>query len=190
MLLDKVDAEEISAELKRLAASVFQDVGDDGVPEADRVVAYDIGIQFFRQTSELSVALDGAAFDAEAIRSSFLHHYAARYGMGAIARHAQLQVTFLRAVASGRLPRATFPLIPASRTDGVPEPSTYRAVFLDRKNSEQVPCYRTPDLAPGDRIHGPALADDVDTTVFIPRGAMLTVGARGSLRLDVRPHAA
>jgi N-methylhydantoinase A len=190
VLLDMVDAEEIGAELKRLGTSVFQDVGDDGVPEADRSLAYDIGVRFFRQTSEVSVALEGTTIDAEAIRTEFFHQYAARYGMGAIARNAQLEVTFLRAVATGRLPRATFPVIPASRTVGVPEPSSHRTVFLDREGSEQVPCYRTPDLVPGDRIHGPALADDVDTTVFIPRGVTLTVGERGSLRLDVSSHAA
>ncbi|MBB3085532.1 hydantoinase/oxoprolinase family protein [Geodermatophilus sabuli] len=190
VLLDKADAEEISAELKRLGATVFQDVGDDGVPEGDRAVTHDIGVRFFRQTSEVAVALDGTSFDPEAIRAAFLRQYAARYGVGAIARHAQLEITFLRAVGTGRLPRATFPLAAASRTDGVPQPSSHRTVFLDRNGSEQVPCYRTPELVPGDRIHGPALADDVDTTVFIPREAVLTVGERGSLRLDVRPHAA
>jgi N-methylhydantoinase A len=185
VLFDKADVEDIGAELKRLGAGVFQDLGDDGVPEEDRVVAYDVGVRFFRQTSEVSVALEGTTFDAEAIRAIFLEQYAARYGVGAISRNAQLEVTFLRAVATGRLPRATFPLDKATRTDGAIEPSSHRSVFLDRDGSEQVPCFRTRDLKPGDTLHGPALADDVDTTVFIPRGATLTVGERRSLRLDV-----
>jgi N-methylhydantoinase A len=190
VLLDRADAEEISAELKRLGSGVFRDVGDDGVPEGDRVVAYDVGVRFFRQTSEVSVALANTSFDTEAIRAAFLEQYAARYGVGAIGRDAQLEVTFLRAVATGRLPRATFPIDAASRTDGALEPSSHRTVFLDRDGSKQVPCYRTPDLVPGDVIHGPALADDVDTTVFIPSSATLTVGERRSLRLDVSPNAA
>ena len=189
-LLHKVGAEEIAAELKQLGASVFQDVRDDGVPEADRVVAYDIGVRFFRQTSEVSVALAGTTFDAEAVRAAFLEQYAARYGVGAIGGNAQLEVTFLRAVGTGYLPRATFPVDPSSRTGRALEPSSSRAIFLDRDGTEQVPCYRIPALVPGDHISGPAIADDVDTTVFVPRGASLTVGERRSLRLDVTPDAA
>lgn len=190
VLLDRADAEEIGAELEKLGLGVAEDVGDDGVPEQDRVVTYDVGVRFFRQTSEVSVPLETATFDQNVIRTAFLEQYAARYGVGAIGRDAQLEVTFLRAVATGRLPRATFPIDGTSRTGGAVEPSSYRTVFLDRDGSEQVPCYRTPDLIPGDRIDGPALADDVDTTVFIPRGATLVVGERRSLRLDVNSDAA
>lgn len=190
VLLTSADAGDMSAELTRLGAAVSRDVGDDGVPEADRVVTYDVGVRFFRQTSEVSVTLGDTTFDADAIRTAFLDQYAARYGMGAIGRNAQLEVTFVRAVATGRLPRATFPVDTATRSSGGVEPSSHRDVFLDRDGSHSVPCYRTTDLVPGDRIDGPALADDVDTTVFVPRGTTLTVGERRSLRLDVNTDAA
>lgn len=190
VLLDRADAAGIAADLERLGSGVAKDVRDDGVPEKDCVVTYDVGVRFFRQTSEVSVQLDSTVFDAEAIRSAFLEQYAARYGVGAIGRDAQLEVTFLRAVATGRLPRATFPVDRTPRAGGVAQPSSYRTVYLDRDGSQQVPCYRTPDLVPGDRVAGPALADDVDTTVFVPRGATLVVGERRSLRLDVNSDAA
>ena len=190
VLLDRADAAGIAADLERLGSGVAKDVRDDGVPEQDCVVTYDVGVRFFRQTSEVSVQLDSTVFDSDAVRSEFLEQYAARYGVGAIGRDAQLEVTFLRAVATGRLPRATFPVDRTTRTAGVVEPSSYRTVYLDRDGSEQVPCYRTPDLVPGDRVAGPALADDVDTTVFVPRGATLVVGERRSLRLDVNSDAA
>lgn len=190
VLLDRADAAGIAADLEKLGTGVAADVRDDGVPEQDCTVTYDVGVRFFRQTSEVSVQLESTTFDAETIRTAFLEQYAARYGVGAIGREAQLEVTFLRAVATGRLPRATFPIDSTTRTRKAVEPATYRSVFLDRDGSVQVPCYRTPDLIPGDRIDGPALADDVDTTVFIPRGATLVVGDRRSLRLDVSSDAA
>ncbi|MDI9977248.1 MULTISPECIES: hydantoinase/oxoprolinase family protein [Rhodococcus] len=190
VLLDRADAGAIGADLERLGSEVARAVGNDGVPEQDLTVNYDVGVRFFRQTSEVSIALQTPVFDAEAIRAAFLEQYAARYGVGAVGQKAQLEVTFLRAVAIGRLPRATFAIDTSTRTGGVVEPSSHRAVYLTRAGSEQVPCYRTPDLVPGDRIDGPALADDVDTTVFVPRGATLVVGERRSLRLDVNSDAA
>ena len=190
VLLDRADAGAIGADLERLGSEVARAVGNDGVPEQDLTVNYDVGVRFFRQTSEVSIALQTPVFDAEAIRAAFLEQYAARYGVGAVGQKAQLEVTFLRAVAIGRLPRATFAIDTSTRTGGVVEPSSHRDVYLTRAGSEQVPCYRTPDLVPGDRIDGPALADDVDTTVFVPRGATLVVGERRSLRLDVNSDAA
>lgn len=185
MLLTAADAQTLGEELRSLGDSVFQDVGEDGVPESERVITYDVGVRFYRQTSEVSVALKGTEFDAEAVRDAFLAAYASRYGAGAVGRNTPLELTFLRAVATGRLPRATFPVDTSQRSNGTPAPSSYRSVYLDRDGAKELPCYRTPELVPGDRIAGPALTDDVDTTVFIPRGATLVMGERRSLRLDV-----
>jgi N-methylhydantoinase A len=187
ILLASADAETLGADLKSLGASVFQDVGEDGVPEADRIVTYDVGVRFYRQTSEVSVAIADTAFDATAVSDAFLSIYASRYGAGAVGRNTPLELTFLRAVATGRLPRATFPVDGSARVGGVPTPSSHRMVYLDRNGCQELPCYRTPDLVPGDRVEGPGLADDVDTTVFIPRGSTLTMGERRSLRLEVNP---
>ncbi|MGR6520256.1 hydantoinase/oxoprolinase family protein (plasmid) [Rhodococcus erythropolis] len=190
VLFDRVDAGAIGADLERLGSEVSRDVLGDGVPEKDLTVVYDVGVRFFRQTSEVSIPLQVPVFDSDAIRSAFLEQYAARYGVGAIGQKAQLEVTFLRAVAIGRLPRATFAVDKSTRTGAPVEPSSHRNVYLSRGGSESVPCYRTPDLIPGDRIEGPALADDVDTTVFVPRGATLVVGDRRSLRVEVNSDAA
>lgn len=187
ILLASADPESLGAELKSLGTGVFADVGEDGVPEADRVITYDVGVRFYRQTSEVSVPLEGTAFDADAVREAFLTAYATRYGAGAVGRNTPLEVTFLRAVATGRLPRATFPIDSSSGTGSAPEPSSFRQVYLDRDGRQELPCYRTTELKPGDRVAGPALADDLDTTVFIPRGATLSVGKRRTLRLDVIP---
>lgn len=187
VLLASTDRESLAADLKNLGASVFQDVGDDGVPEGDRVITFDIGVRFYRQTSEVSVPLLNGAFDPDAVREAFLAAYATRYGAGAVGRNTPLEVTFLRAVATGRLPRATFPLDPSPPTIAGLTPSSYRQVYLDRDGRQELPSYRTTELKPGDSVHGPALADDLDTTVFIPIGATLTVGKRRTLRLDVNP---
>ncbi|WP_181311293.1 hydantoinase/oxoprolinase family protein [Nocardioides campestrisoli] len=188
-LLDKIEPEEVSTLLKELGEAVWRDVGDDGVPEDGRTVTYDVGVRFFRQTSEVSVTLDGTTFDPEVVREEFLQRYAARYGAGAAGRNAQLEVTFLRAVATGQLPRATFPVDERRREQGAPEPASHREVYLSRDGRESVPCYRTTELLPGDVVTGPALADDVDTTVFVPRGATLTMSERRTLRLEVRSDA-
>ncbi|GAA1787348.1 hypothetical protein GCM10009712_38500 [Pseudarthrobacter sulfonivorans] len=185
LLLTAADAQTIATDLRSLGESVFQDVGEDGVAESDRIVTYDVGVRFYRQTSEVSVALAGTEFDASAVRDAFLAIYASRYGAGAVGRNTPLELTFLRAVATGRLPRATFPVDTSPRSSGTRAPSSYRSVYLDRDGAQDLPCYRTPDLVPGDWVEGPALADDVDTTVFIPRGAILTMGERRSLRLDM-----
>jgi N-methylhydantoinase A len=135
----------------------------------------------------VSVPLSGTEFDVNAVRTAFLDAYASRYGAGAVGRNTPLELTFLRAVATGRLPRATFPLDPAVRSTTTVAPSSYRSVYIDRDGAQDLPCYRTPELVPGDRIDGPALADDVDTTVFVPKGATLSIGPRRSLRLDMNP---
>ncbi|MEU1984458.1 hydantoinase/oxoprolinase family protein [Nocardia sp. NPDC019395] len=185
ILFTEADPAAIDLDLKTLGSGVFQDIADDGVPEDRRVVTYDVGVRFYRQNSEVSVIVDGGAFDSAAIREAFYAEYASRYGAGAIGRNAPLELTFIRAVGTGRLPRATFPVDEAERAGATPQPAGHRSVFIDRDAAQELPCYRTYELVPGDTITGPALADDVDTTVFVPRGATLTMSERRSLRLDV-----
>jgi N-methylhydantoinase A len=185
MLLAEADAATVGADLRRLGEGVFKDVGEDGVPEDQRAITFDVGVRFYRQTSEVSVPIAGDDFDATAVKDAFLAAYASRYGAGSVGRNTPLELTFLRAVATGRLPRATFPIDPRVRDEGRLVHVSHRSVYLDRDGAEDLPCYRTPELLPGDQITGPALIDDVDTTVFVPVGTTATMGDRRSLRLDV-----
>lgn len=185
-LLSDVDPAEATSELQSLGRGVLEDVGEDGVPEGARSVAYDVGVRFYRQQSEVSVSIVNGVFDPVAIREQFIAAYGARYGQGSVGRNTPLEVTVIRAIGTGRLPRATFPTfsIPSKRQQ--PQPTSIRSVHVTKAGAQDIPRYSTPELQPGDRIDGPAIADDVDTTVFVPAGATLSMGERRSLRLDTK----
>jgi N-methylhydantoinase A len=55
-------------------------------------------------------------------------------------------------------------------------PSGTRRVVTARQVAPiDVPVYRLPELGPTDRVIGPALLDDVDTTIWVPPGAVAEI---------------
>ena len=64
-------------------------------------------------------------------------------------------------------------------TIGEPEPSGAREIRLGGR-ATTARAYDGPSLRPGAAISGPALIDDVDTTLLLPDGALLTVDSLGN----------
>ena len=53
--------------------------------------------------------------------------------------------------------------------------ATRNVVLLRDTDPLAVPVYRVPQLLPGDRVAGPALLDDVDTTIWVPPVAVAQI---------------
>ena len=68
-------------------------------------------------------------------------------------------------------------------------PRSRRRVFVDDRWVE-VPVFHREDLGPSQRLQGPVLVEQEDTTVFFPQGWSGEVDARGNLLFRVAPRGA
>jgi N-methylhydantoinase A len=180
-LLAKVGAE--------LAGEVAADLAADGVQRDDQVVELEADLRFKRQTAELTVPLSLARSTPKAgdLGDAFRAQYAARYGSGALARGAPVELVMLRAVGRGpsRPPPRPSTATTAGGTDGQTA-ATARPVRVDRRQRDgpPVPCRPLDGVGVGTRCTGPIILDGRDTTVWVPAGMVVSRDERGMLVVE------
>ncbi|MCU1463657.1 MAG: hypothetical protein JWO37_3732 [Acidimicrobiales bacterium] len=178
-LIEKVVAE--------LAGQVETDLLADGIALAEHVIELEADLRFKRQTAELTVPLgaDLAVPLGGDLDAAFRAEYASRYGEGALARGAPVELVTLRAV--GRGPSLPSPFASIPTTGELPAAASVRGIRLDRRDSSRRPtaCRSLDELATGERFAGPVVLDGRDTTVWVPPGATVARDDERMLVIEV-----
>jgi len=169
---------------------VSRDLCADGIAEAARSIQFEADMRFARQQSELTVACD-ARLDASsqpALMDRFRDEYCRRYGRGALALGAGVELVALRAVGRGRTVRAELTRgADASAAAGKISGQRRLWTRIDaRMQRIEVDVAFAAELRCGDRLAGPILLDGADTTVWIPAGARARVDEYRTLDIEVR----
>lgn len=183
----------VAAAVQELTRCVLEDLAADGVREVDRRVVFEADMRFAKQTSEIAMPLPGGEFDADAeaaLVGAFRTEYMRRYGRGALALGAPIELVTIRAVGIGRTMQAA---LSPTHLDVV-APGTEaslarrRSVRLERgdRGREDIAVFDGDRLRPGHTLTGPALIDAADTTIWVPQGARATVSAQGTLVMEIR----
>jgi N-methylhydantoinase A len=188
-----LDTAAVARAASELARSVLEDLAADGVREADRHVYFEADLRFSKQISEIAMPLRGGEFDADAeaaLLEAFRTEYARRYGHGALALRAPIELATIRAVGIGRTTQAA---LSPTNEDVVPEGTAApvvrrRSVRLERGDAgrEDIAVFDGDRLRPGHALRGPALIDARDTTIWVPAGAAATVSRQGTLIMEMQ----
>ena len=80
------------------------------------------------------------------------------------------------------------PKLLALQRPSSPAPTVRREIFLAGRWIE-APIYTRSALAAGDRLAGPAVVQDVDTTILLPEATHAVCTADGTLVIDCGPEA-
>ncbi len=175
---------EISSQLESLAAEGVAWLGGEGVPEADRSVAYAIEMRYHRQGYEIPVEvgadeLSSLSMPALAERFTKLHQQLYGFGLDGGA-----EVVNLRARAVGRVPVPETERQEPGPADPSPAQRGTLAVFTDGQQRE-VPTYERDQLRAGMEIGGYAIVEQYDATTVVLPGHVATVDPW--LQMVIRP---
>jgi len=183
----------VSRAAEELATQVLEDLAADGVREADRRVYFEADLRFAKQISEIAMPLPGREFDAHAeaaLIGAFRSEYARRYGHGALALGAPIELATIRAVGIGRTTQAMLSPINSDVVEHGTEAraARQRSVRLVRGDHgrEDIDVFDGDRLRPGHTLGGPALIDARDTTIWVPAGARATVSRQGTLLMEMQ----
>jgi N-methylhydantoinase A len=186
------DPARIDRAIEEVRAAAWRDLEGDGVPEADRSVAFEADMRFAGQRWEVAVRLpaepargDGGR-EAEAL---FRREYLRRYGAAATTTSGVVELVSVRAVGVGRMAGAA--AAPDADRAGRARPARSlgrRGVQRDRAApATPVATFDGALLSPGERLQGPALVDAPDTTIWIPEGMAARVDAHHTLIVEALP---
>ncbi|MFB4295066.1 hydantoinase/oxoprolinase family protein [Actinomadura sp. NTSP31] len=128
-------------------------------------------------------ALDAGALDAASVAEAFHADHERLYGFRDPDAPIELGTARLAITApTGGLPR---PAVPAG--GAAPVPAGHRSVLLPAGRFDAA-VFARGGLRHGDALTGPVIVEQDDTTVLVPPGWSLEVGAAGDLHLHRRPR--
>ncbi len=170
-----VDASVIEAIYTELEAVAVAEIGAEGFAAGEIVLEREIDVRYHHQAHELTVPLDGDNLDGAA--TAFGDLYEQLYG---IRQADPVEFVNYRVRVIGPVPK------PDWSTDQVavqpPVPLSYRPAWFDGTMAD-TPVYRRHTLLPGPTIAGPAIIEEISSTVVVPEGWNATVDRHLSLVL-------
>ena len=172
--LETVGAQAVEQEFLELSLQGEGALEHDGFSGDTCRIRREIDLRYVGQQYDVRVRLDsGEAFTTERTRDLFEQEHERLYGH--IQPEGLVRISALRVVAEGILPELQTPYV--AKAVGTPSPNGRRKVWVDESRGWQdVPIYSGMDLGPGHSVPGPAMIEEVTTTVFI--------GADDELEID------
>jgi N-methylhydantoinase A len=169
--VDRVSGDDVRAILEELGAEARAWLEREGIASGSQRVSFDVDMRYYRQGYEIPVEIDpallagnGTAMLAE--RFNQLHEQFYRFKM----EGTTCEIVNLRAIGYGDVPK---PRLPESDESGGPDSShaaiDEHAVYF---GGDWLPTkiYDRLQLVPGNRIEGPAIVTEFDSTTVVLSG--------------------
>jgi N-methylhydantoinase A/oxoprolinase/acetone carboxylase beta subunit len=94
-------------------------------------------------------------------------------------RDTEIEIVNVGVRGVGRLPRVDFPVLPSGLD--FPQPVAQRTAWLSRDSASVVDVYARADFGSGHQVVGPAIVEQLDSTVPVPAGMVATVSPDGAM---------
>lgn len=182
--LERLDLRRMRLLYGEMVAEALAALKDVEVSEGNARMVFAFEARFIGQShalvAEIGPTLDG--LDAKAMETVFKDRYRATYGEHP--SRSGIEITALQLRVQGPLPLRGIADKPGSGSaDAVPR---YRsAYFPERGGMTRTPAYDRAHLAQGQRIDGPAILQDPETTVVVPPGGSAQIDRFSNIVIDV-----
>ena len=169
---------DVGAELEGMAQAWLQ---HEGIPPAGRRIDAGADMRYEGQNHELTVAVDSLAAPDAIAQLVERFHDEHEHQFGHADRSQAVQIVTIRMFARGKTAPLSLPAPPVGEADAGPigERPVY---FHESGGFELTPVYRRERL-PGS-VSGPAIIEQMDSTIVVPPGVSAVSSASGNLRLQ------
>ena len=169
MPLAEVDVNDLEAAFRKMTDELAGALDDDSVSKADRVFQCAADVRYIGQFHELTLPLDvgdpAQPWDAARRAARFHEAHARAYGFSDST--SPCEFVNLRAEAIGIVPKPELvPRVPTGEVDPPSQPVGRRKIYLENGYCDCA-VYRRDDLRSTDRIRGPAIITQRDSTVLV-----------------------
>jgi N-methylhydantoinase A len=168
---DSADPAAIEAEFGRLEKEALERLAHEGVASGDIVLQRTIDMMYQGQWRSLAVAAPSPIEAMAGLIEAFHRQHEREYNYRR--DEAPVGVFRLNLKAIGVVPKAE--LAAHEPTGLIPQPKSRRPVWFDDGVAIDTPVYERFDLPAGFKLAGPAVVEQVDSTVVIPPGTSAEV---------------
>ena len=170
---------------KQLLEQADAKLAEDGIAELRRGFELAADLRYAQQGVELTVNLGTDEVSDETINTlcaTFHKRHAELYTFADAA--ADVEIVNLRVVATGAIDRVEPSTIERARAGTEPRADSVRRAALDGKTMQEVPVFRREALLAGYVIAGPAIVDQLDSTVCVLAGQRARVDDFANLIIE------
>lgn len=177
---DNLDGDEVAKQFRELETSAQAELREEGFAAAPEIHR-SISMRYAGQNYEHDVALRDSTLNPESVQQAFgefdrLHEKLYGYSIsGEVIELIRINVT---AVGRTRKPR-----IKAPAGSGNPRPRPSRRVYFSRDGFVSCPVYRRDDLPSQYSLEGPAVIEEVDSTILVHPGHELRTNRHGVISI-------
>jgi N-methylhydantoinase A len=182
--MDATDEAEVLTVLDQMATQIQDELIAEGVPEAEIISQFEIDVRYQGQAFEVPLSITPAQLKAdglEAIRVRFDEEHRRLFTFNMDTPH---EIVNLRAVALGveaHLPAAE---LPKGNGDPIAAKMSDHEMWMDGAMRPGA-IYDRGKLRQGDKIVGPAIVIEMDSTTLIEAGCVAIVDAFGNILINL-----
>jgi len=163
---DDTSDSEVLGVLEELAASAAQVLNDEGVPRDEQTTLYQIDLRYAGQGMRLTVDMTPEEFRSKGLAELARQFDDMHEQLFTFKLDAMQELYNLRALVQGRESTATAEKLPTGGSDGSAAIYEKTSVFADGR-SHDANIYDRALLKAGDKIKGPAVITEMDSTTLI-----------------------
>ena len=181
--IDFTRLRELFAELEREADALLENAN---VPEERRLFVRQADVRYFGQSKYITIPVDAGPVDEDLVTrliQTFSNEHAREYGYTMPPHIARIEIANVRLAAVGKVEQPTIGHQPPV---GAPaKPQSQREVFYGGSGFVPSAIYWRETLTRDQRIAGPAIIEQADSTTVIPPGWDAVMDDAGNLRLNL-----
>ncbi len=183
--ISQIDWQEINYQIAEMEKAGFDFLVGAGVERSEGTISRMVDMRYSGQGHEISVIIPNGMLSEnsiEIIEQNFINEYEFRYGRSI--EDIEIEAVTWRVVVSGKSPN----IIPnqvvmneeKSALKGI------RSVFLmGDKTYSEVPVYSRYDLKPNETFEGPAVIEEMESTVIIGRNSIIKIDEFKNIIIDL-----
>jgi N-methylhydantoinase A len=163
---DETEPPEIEARFEALEGEARERLRAEGIADEDVRLARSVDMRYLGQWRSLGIPVEGPIESLEALTARFHQEHERQH---TYKREGQpVEIYQLRVAAIGNIPKPDLPY--AEPEEHEPEPGNHREVVFGNGEVFRTAVYARDGLRPGAKIVGPAIVEQLDSTVVVPPG--------------------
>jgi N-methylhydantoinase A len=182
MPVDALDMDEVKSLVEEQMREGRETIAHEGVAVEDLHFVHDADMQFLGQSHILTVPIPGPGVTRDELRDLFEKAYWERFAVEL--PEIRPVLVNLHTAAIGRRPQADIAAMAPGGANGPPEATATRHIWF-AQGWQDTPIYRRTDFGPGASVEGPAILEQMDTTIVIEPGCVAQADALGNLVVSV-----
>jgi len=183
----RVDAANLQSQVEEMETQALEEMLTEKIPREDIVFLRSVDMRYVGQGYEIEVPLASGTLTGRSIEDLVESFHAAHEQLyGYRLPLDETEIVYIRLAALGRVPKPTFTEKALEGEDASAALKTRRPVYI-QGGIVETGIYDRGALHPGNRIQGPAVVEQFDSTTLVLPGQTCTVDTYRNLVIQTKP---